>query len=470
MAEPSRQLVRGIESWRKRVLNAQMPIFARTVKEVTTVAGSEGTSAADLSRVIGHDAAMASRLLRVAGSTLFNLQGRRIETISEAIVLIGFDAVRELAVSLALIEHVLQGRRHHRVTKNMARAFHAAAQAKSFANLIGAKAKEEVFVAALLVPIGPMSFWIQSGPEGDAIDRKVAAGMSMSRAEVDVLGFKLKELTLALAEEWHLGDLLKASLHGHDEDDPCVRSISLGHAVAEAVEFHGWGSPETRKVLRQVAKELGIAEADVVPLAEANLEEAAKIAEQYGVPRLDEALPPLPEDEADREKSKLADGMPDPDLQLRILKDLSSGAADGKSLNEMMHLVLRGIHEGVGFDRVYFALLTPDRKQMQARYVLGRNPESFSGATRTLRNHGDLFRVLLERGQALTMSAGDRAAGPDYVGWLAYGECAVMPILVRKKPVGLLYGDRAFSRRPVDDESFASFKLFGEQIVALLSR
>ncbi len=472
-AEPSGQtgqgVARGIDGWCRKLMGADTPIFAKTVSEVTAVTGDEATSAADLSKVVGHDASMASRLLRIAGSSLFNLQGRKIETISAAIVLIGFDAVRELAVSLALIEHVLQGRQHHRVTKHMGRAFHAAAQAKSFATLGRDKCPEEVFVAALLRQLGDMSFWAQGSREGVEIERLVDAGLSMDSAERQVLGFSMKELTCRLAEEWHLGELLRHTVDGRHAGDPRVAHVDLGHEVAEVIELHGWESPEARSLLSRVASQLQMAPADAERLVRNNLEEASAIADRYGVPKVDEALPPLPSSGANPEPPESKPGEPDPHFRDQVFAALAEQGAGRRSLNESMHLILRGIFEGLGVDRTWFALLTPDRKALQARYVLGRNPEQFSGSSRPLRAKGDLFSSLLAKGEAVTMTPGDRAAQPDYVGWLAYSACAIMPIIVAGKPVGLLYADRAASRRAIDEETFAGFCRFGEEIVQLLS-
>lgn len=93
---------------------------------------------------------MTARLIRIANSALFNPQGRSIDTLGSAVFMLGFDALRELSVSLALVDQVLKGRPHARVTQSLARAFHAAAQARSFARLQKDKNPEAVFVAALL--------------------------------------------------------------------------------------------------------------------------------------------------------------------------------------------------------------------------------------------------------------------------------------------------------------------------------
>ena len=193
----SQSEARNLDSWLQQLEASRVPVFTETVREVSGVAARVETSAHDLARAIGHDAALTARLLKIANSPLFNLQNRSVDTISAAVVLIGFDAVRELAVSLSLIEQVLKGRRHVRVTHSMARAFHAAAQARSFAVARKDESPEEVFVAALLLHLGEMVFWSVAETEAAAIDRMTRAGASLADAEQRVLGFRLEALTIA---------------------------------------------------------------------------------------------------------------------------------------------------------------------------------------------------------------------------------------------------------------------------------
>jgi len=52
---------------------------------------------------------MTARLLRVANSPMYNLSGRAISTVSRAVVMLGFDAVRSLCLSIAVVEAVAHG-------------------------------------------------------------------------------------------------------------------------------------------------------------------------------------------------------------------------------------------------------------------------------------------------------------------------------------------------------------------------
>ena len=290
----------GVAVWVNRLGASGLPIFSRTVREVAGVATRQESSARDLADAIGHDASLSARLLKIANSPLFNLQNRNIETISAAVVMVGFDAICELAVSLALIEQVLKGHRHARVTQGMSRAFHAAAQARSFATHRKDRRSEEVFVAALLLRIGEMAFWSVADEEAGAVERLVRSGMPLQDAERKVLGFPLEALTRRLVDEWHLGGLLDEALAG--VANPRVADVLLGHDVAAAVEQSGWQSAPAGRAMDRVAAHLTMPRAAALDLVLGNAEEAAHIAAWYGVPAIESYLlgpgsPHLPQQE-----------------------------------------------------------------------------------------------------------------------------------------------------------------------------
>ena len=120
----------NLERWRGKLNASGLPVFSRTVREIRNISSSQRSSAQDLSDAIGHDVSMAARVIQIANSPMFNLQNRDIDTINTAVVLLGFDGVRDLVITVSVIEEMLKGNQHARVGRHMARAFHAAAQAR----------------------------------------------------------------------------------------------------------------------------------------------------------------------------------------------------------------------------------------------------------------------------------------------------------------------------------------------------
>jgi HD-like signal output (HDOD) protein len=78
----------------------QLPPRAAAAARVLKLADDPGTCAKDLARAMGTDPVFAARVLRVANSTYYGLSGR-VSTLPFAVSVIGFQAVRSLAVVAA---------------------------------------------------------------------------------------------------------------------------------------------------------------------------------------------------------------------------------------------------------------------------------------------------------------------------------------------------------------------------------
>ena len=450
---------RPVDTWCRKLSSTKTLIFTRTVSDVAVVANDELTSASDLSEVIGHDVSMATRLIRIASSALFNRYGRTVDSINTAIVRIGFDAIRELAVSLALIEQVLDGRPHQRVTQTMSRAFHAAAQAQSLAKVDQERRSEEVFAATLLLELGSMLFWSQCGSDGDAVEALMAAGVPEAEAQSKALGFSSEELTAALAKEWHLGKLLQESLQPDKQDKNQVRLVRLGHEIALTVERWGWESQQVQRLVKRIAETFELKPAAAEALIENNYLEAQEIAKRYGVTMLQKTA---------AFQGAAIDEQPSSESQLEILQEIGQALNEGQNLNQLVALILKGIRSGLGFDRAYFALLSPDKNALECRYGVGSNPEGFIHSSRPLLAPDDLFNQLLVNDEPRKFAPRHLATQAEYAPWLSFSTCVMMPIVVLGKPVGVLYADKAASSADIKDDDFRGFQLFGQQLVSVL--
>src|SRR3982751_6935300 len=74
------------------------PLPAVVIRVMQTV-NDPKTAAQDLNRLISADPAIASKLLRLVNSPYYGF-ARRVTTITDAVVILGFSAVRDLAMSL----------------------------------------------------------------------------------------------------------------------------------------------------------------------------------------------------------------------------------------------------------------------------------------------------------------------------------------------------------------------------------
>ncbi len=468
---------KGLGAWVQKLGESGMPVFAHTAKDISRLSGSRESSAAELARVVLQDAAMTAKLLRVANSPMFNPVGKTISTVSRAVVLLGFQEVRAICLSIAVVESMLRGKQKQRVVEEMARSFHAAVQARSFARKRKDKSPEEVFIATLLFRLGDMAFWAFAGESAGQMDTALLQRPDErpDKVQRDVLGFVFRDLTLNLTREWKLGDLLEQSLEGKADKNPRAGNVALGHDLAVATE-KGWQSPEVKKLLERIAENLYLPAEEVAKLVKANAKEAADTASFYGA-EVASGLIPVPGDkrapgaEEAPADSPVADFLqPDPMLQLTILRELSTLMEGSPNFNMVLEMVLEGMYRGIGMDRTLFALRSPDQRFLMGRYALGIENEQLRRMFQfeTGGQELNLFSHVVEQRQPIWLRETDSSALQRLVSARVEevtrgADLFVTPIEIRGKVIGVFYADRQPSARELDAESFASFKHFAHQ-------
>lgn len=82
-----------------------LPTLPTVVARIVQLVDNPRTNAATLARLISSDPALTARMLKMANSAYYGFP-RRIGTINLAIVVLGFNTVRDLAVSASLVERV----------------------------------------------------------------------------------------------------------------------------------------------------------------------------------------------------------------------------------------------------------------------------------------------------------------------------------------------------------------------------
>lgn len=468
--------------WVALIRERDMPAFGATVSAVRNVTGDERASASRLAQVILQDAALTTKVLKLGNSAFYNPSRQSVSTISRAIVVLGFDLVADIALGVSLVDAMLAGGVRSRVVQEMARSFHAAVQARAIAHLKREPRAEEIFIATLLARVGEMAFWCFGGAAAEHLDEALAGALPQTsqRSAEDVqmaeLGFRLHQLSVGLAREWRLGPLLNGVLEARGRPGPAEQTVMLGQKVALAAE-KGWSSPEMGVVLAELKEFSGAPAEDLLPLLAREAEQAAQIVTFYGAPEAARQIPAPataavePGGEAES-APQTAPGLPsdgpDPLLQLRILRELSSLIGSGGSLNEVLQLALEGMLRGGGLGRVLFALVTANRQQVVGKSALGPGAEgllqhfvfTLAGAPE------DLFNALLAKPRPLVLTL-DAPAGLRVARLRAVtGEvpACVAPILAHGRMVGLFYADHGATGLPIDQEAFEAFCHFVQQV------
>lgn len=91
---------------RRKSHKGHFPALSRTIGTINRVTANSDESVQTLSAALLKDFALTNKLLRIVNSSTYGQYGGNISTISRAVMILGFNAVRDLAVTLILFEHL----------------------------------------------------------------------------------------------------------------------------------------------------------------------------------------------------------------------------------------------------------------------------------------------------------------------------------------------------------------------------
>jgi putative nucleotidyltransferase with HDIG domain len=209
-----------------------LPSVPLIMMEVTKMLSSYKTSANELGRVISRDQALVAKILSVANSPLYGLP-RRVSTIEFAIVILGFDHIKNIVIALSMIEAF-----KNRDDKNWSRKKYwqhsvlTAVAAKRIADDLGIIKSGEAFTAGLLHDLGISVIQRYFNPEFAKISKMVREGQATYiQAEEKILGITHAEVGKYLLERWNLPQSLGDGVLYHHKPSAATENNILASIV-----------------------------------------------------------------------------------------------------------------------------------------------------------------------------------------------------------------------------------------------
>jgi len=152
-----------------------LPALSKAIGAINRIASSEREGVNEPSNHILKDFALTSKLLKLVNVAYYNqVGGGSISTISRAVMVLGFDAVRSIALSLILFDN-LKNQAHAQLLKEeFVKVLCAGMLAREMANATQAGDGEEAFIGALLHRLGRLLTLFYFPLETATIARRVA--------------------------------------------------------------------------------------------------------------------------------------------------------------------------------------------------------------------------------------------------------------------------------------------------------
>lgn len=463
-----------LQQWVHHLSQRELPIFKYSLIAITEITARENSSSTELSSAILKDVNLTARILRLSNSYIYNPSHTRVNTVTHAVMLLGFNLVRDISISLAIIDTLLKGNKETHIMKLMARTFHAAVQARAIAEQLNDESSEEIFIAALLYNIGELTFCCVDSQSSEKLinSRLITTDERYEQMQHEMLGFTFKDLTEKLTQDWQLSDLLHDTLHNCNKPANRCQHILHGNAIAAAAE-HGWQSPETDKELTSLAKHLNKDLKETTQFVHENVETAVDVAREFGARAAAEFIPGLDTKHKDNsippeleEQNQYL--IPDHMLQLSILRELSGILNKKPALNTILTMVLEGIYRGIGMDRAVLVFINPDKTEARAKIALGIDNNKLQNdfVFNINMDKPNLLQQILIYNRSYWIkddNEGRQLVTKNMKQTLNTDTFFIAPITVENKTVGLFYADRQPSSRQLDSESFESFKHFTQE-------
>ncbi len=202
---------------------SKMPSLSPTVAKIVSLANDMNSSARDLVKVIKVDPVLMAKVLKLINSTYFGMP-QQITSINRAVLLLGINTVKNLALSTAVVGSVSKRKESPFDLREVwEHALGVAVAAKLIAKKRGTDIKhlEEYFIAGLLHDIGQILL-ISYVPT--AYHRAVTASddnlTTLSEEEIKIFGCDHAHLGALIADKWKLTpNLISAIRHHHHPEE-----------------------------------------------------------------------------------------------------------------------------------------------------------------------------------------------------------------------------------------------------------
>ncbi len=193
----------------------RLPALPGVVSRLVEISSDQNASAADLSQVVSLDPGLLTSILKLANSAYYGCS-RTVSDLEAAIMLLGFDQVRDLALSLNVIAAIEPpGVSAFSTRDYWKHAFMAGSLARGFCRPLWRVYPGEHYVAGFLHDIGRLVLYLADPSAMREVVAGVNAGRDAQAEERRVYGCDHAEVGGMACHHWRLPDRITAAVAAH---------------------------------------------------------------------------------------------------------------------------------------------------------------------------------------------------------------------------------------------------------------
>lgn len=493
---------------RKMRHKSDFPALSDSVTAINKLTSSDMESIEKLSATILKDFALTNKILRLVNSAHYRQAGGgSINTISRAIVVLGFNAIRQVAITVLLFEHIQDKGNARELKESFLRANLAGMLGRETALKLMPRSSEESFICSMFHGLGELLAQYYFPEEvvevGKLMQQK---NLTSEVASARILGLSFEELGVGIAKSWGFPAAMINSMRrlpakvrkptSHDDLLQVVAGFS--HELCEIVS--GSGPDDYRRATTALTDRfqasLQLSERQVKGLLETSLNEVRQIAsvlninlkqsplarrvkdlagtsaaietteEQADQTVLNDTVlldgatiaadkvgaTPASEQSVDSQDSapENLDAVPDNAQQVLSagIQDISNSLIEDFLLNDILRITLETMYRAMGFQRVILCLRHSKTNTMVGRFGFGQGATEIAKQFNfSLNQATDVFLLAMTKPVDLLISDVDDPKIAERIpAW--YRErifaktFALFPLVIKEKPVGLIYCER----------------------------
>ncbi len=501
-----------------RMNMSEIPAMAGNVQELISLTHSSRSAAYELAKVILKDYSLTNKVLQVVNSAYYSL-GRPVNSISRAVTILGFDAVRDLATAIALFEDFIKsGVEKEGISKILTASFLSALQARDLAVEKNMQvAPEEAFICTLLHSLGKIIVCIHAPEFYSKIEELIKNGMSEDAASRKVLDdATYQTVGEEVAKFWNLSEKVITSMSTtpkkpsgpYDTDAYLQNLANFTNILVSSI----CNQSDLDPLMEKYGELMSLDKKEAVDMVFKCVEASEDISDsiRYGLSKLkirsriasvereikDPALAhkrkkKKKKDEKEAAQEKEAPITEEQDLEepeeelneLPISKDksvndfireITETLMGNFDLNNFYVHLLEGLYQGIGFDRVILAILSIQGKKVSliGRFGLGDiDPTGISRFYHELDNKDHAITRSLKCCKDMAIRKNTPGAFKDEMMPIVKNRTVYLfPVCVGTQPIGLIYLDRKAGRPRLDRTNIKNVRLFRDFAVMAIRK
>lgn len=239
-----------------------MPAFPKSVQKILELTRDMDCTPKDLVQVIDKDPVLTVKILKVVNSAYYS-QPKQVTSINHAVVFMGFNTIKNLALSIAAIGMLPRSNAAgFDVQQYLLHSLATAGIAKQLAGSVGSADPMDCFIAGLLHDFGKVVL-AQFMPDEfrQALETSQRNGSSLHQALQRGIGADHALVGAMLVEKWRFPPLLVETIrnqHGTDlKDSDMISCVFAANQISKKLQFGFGGNTCIEDLTPAMARRLG---------------------------------------------------------------------------------------------------------------------------------------------------------------------------------------------------------------------